>query len=144
MAREINGALYRIRTYAGIMRFVECETIMDLYHYIAKNTMNGLAISSVNRMYEDGSTPKEPVYTNKQFKRILSQYRNFAYAKRQLMENGYNVEESAYMPNVARVYYRDNSGDFTELSACDETRDGYITIEGKAQHIDEWLNHRFI
>ena len=144
MAREISGEIYRIKTYAGTMRFVECETINDLYHYIAKSTVEGLAISSVNRLYPDGSTPKVQVFSNKHFKRILSQYRNFAFAKRQLMENGYNVEESANMPNVARVYYRDNSGDFTELSACDETRDGYITIEGKVQHITEWIIRRYL
>ena len=144
MAREIIGELYRINIYAGTMRFVECKNIADLYRYVAKSTLDGLVISSVNRIDSDGSTPKVSVFSNKYFKGILSQYENFAYAKRRLMESGYNVEVSADFPNVARVYFKDGSGDYTQLSSCNERRIGYITIEGKVQNIDEWLRRRSI
>ena len=141
MAREINGTLYRIRGYSGVPHYVECENLYDLYCYIAENwMMKGYPISSINRMDADGTTPKVAVLTNKDFKRILSKYQNFAYATQQLMKFNYYVEFT--ITNHARVYYKDKSGDFTELSPCDETRHGYITIEGKVQNIDEWLNRR--
>lgn len=139
MPREITGQLYKIRCYSGVIRYVECTTINDLYRYIAEKTVEGYAITSVNLMCDDGSTPKIRLFSDKDFKRILSQYRNFSYAKRRLIESLYNIEEYNNVPNYARVHFRDSSGEFTQLGPCDDTREGFVTIEGEVQNIDEWL-----
>ena len=143
MAREINGIVYRIRGYSGVPHYVECENLYDLYCYIAENwVMKNYPISSVNRMNADGTTPKVALRANEDFKRILSKYQNFSYAAKRLMDFNYYVEFIG--TNCARVYFKDNSGDFTELSPCDETKRGYVTIEGKVQNIDKWLFGRVV
>ncbi len=69
-------------------------------------------------------------------------YKNYLDAARKLRKAGYSLD--ALSCTCARVYYKDKSGDFTALSTCDDIRPGMVTIEGKAQNIDEWLNRRSV
>lgn len=140
MVRRIEETIYRLTYTATWHDYVECSSKEDLFKYVAQEVVNGQIVTSVNEMCKDGSTPKVRVHTDKEFKRILAKYQNFAYATQQLMKFNYHVEFT--ITNHARIYYKDKSGDFTELSPCDETRHGYVTIEGKVQNIDEWLNRR--
>jgi len=137
MAYEIKETLYRVKGYSGIPHYVECSSLCDLFHYLAKEwIMRGYPISSVNRMDADGSTPKVAVFGNKDFKIIKAQYQNFDYAIKTLEKANYRYEILG--TNCARVYYKDGTGEYTQLEPCDMIANGYVMIEGKVQHIDEW------
>ena len=50
---------------------------------------------------------------------------------------GYKVEIQSDM--VLMVYYKDNGNDHTQVSICDESRDGYYMIEGRVQNLIDWI-----
>lgn len=37
------------------------------------------------------------------------------------------------------VYYKDNGNDHTQVSICDESRDGYYMIEGRVRNLANWI-----
>lgn len=37
------------------------------------------------------------------------------------------------------VYYKDNGNDHTQVSICDESKDGYYMIEGIVQNLADWI-----
>ena len=76
MVRRIEGTIYRLTYTATWHSFVECSSKEDLFKYIAHEVINGQIVTSVNEMCKDGSTPKVKVHTDKDFKRILKQFRN--------------------------------------------------------------------
>lgn len=54
-----------------------------------------------------------------------------------LKEAGYKYEVQS--DNALMVYYKYNSLDHTQVSLCDESREGYYMIEGKVQNLIEWI-----
>lgn len=75
MIHKINETLYRIRTYTGVIHFVECDSVKELYRYVIDLQLKGYVITSINRMDSDGSTPKIAVFTNKEYKKLLTEMR---------------------------------------------------------------------
>ena len=70
MAREIKGTLYKIHSFTS-SRFVECESLNDLYRYIAAEyVLKGYPVS-VAEVCADGTTPRVKVLSDRNFKRIL-------------------------------------------------------------------------
>lgn len=137
MAHEIKETLYRVKNYSGISHYVECSSLYDLFHYLVKEwIMKGYSFSLVNRMDSDGSTPKIAIFKNKDFKIIKAQYQNFDYAIKTLEKAHYRYEILG--TNCARVYFNDETGEYTRLEPCDMLASGYVMIEGRAQHIDDW------
>ena len=138
MAKEINGELFFVRFQNGTSCFVECVNINDLYHYVARKSISYTPIvQSVVHMRNDGCIENIPLGTHR-FKQILTQYKNIAYAKKRLAEHGYTFEDTP-LPNCVRVYYKETEG-YTLLVPGDEMKEGFVTIDGQSQNIDEWLN----
>lgn len=54
-----------------------------------------------------------------------------------LQEAHYKVEMQS--ETALRVFYRDETGEFTQISLCDDSRDGYYTIEGQVQNLTDWI-----
>ena len=70
MAREIKETLYKIHGFTS-NRFVECESLNDLYRHIAEEyVLKGYPVS-VAEVCADGTTPRVKVLSDKNFKRIL-------------------------------------------------------------------------
>lgn len=76
MARTIKGTIYKLTYTANWHTFVECSSKEDLFRYIAEERVNGHIVTSVNEICKDGSTPKVKVYTDKEYKQILKQYKD--------------------------------------------------------------------
>lgn len=75
MLQKIKNNLYKIKFHYGTSQFVECDNIEDLFFYIATELVpNGYVVSSVSEICVDGSTPKVKVFTDKRFKKILSDH----------------------------------------------------------------------
>lgn len=144
MVKEITNGIYRLRSANGASWFVECDSLYDLHCYIAHEIVcKNMVITSCSSIEVDGKTPRVAFSSDVRFKRVLIRYQNFYYAVNKLTENHYCVEFAGCGFNLlgARVYYK-NSASFTELSSCDETRQGYVVIGGKVQNIDEWIHEK--
>lgn len=77
MAREINQKLYRVNFYGVSSPYVvECCDLNDLYDYVAQKVSLGYICVSVSEICPDGSRPKVPVLTTKEYKKLLRQYLN--------------------------------------------------------------------
>lgn len=68
MAREIKGTIYQLTYTAAYKTFVECQSIEDLYAYIAAEEARGFLVSGVNEVCRDMSHPRVAVYTKKEYK----------------------------------------------------------------------------
>lgn len=55
-----------------------------------------------------------------------------------LAEAGYEYEIQS--EEALRVYYKDNTGDYTQISFCDDYRGDYYMIEGRVQNLNDWIN----
>ena len=131
--RIIKNELYIIKSYSGVRTYVECNSKTDLYETVAEFNAEGYAISSINRMCDNGTVPKVPVFTDPEYKKI----RNYVDAKRVLSKWCYRVEDLGSC--CSRVYYKDGTGDYTALTTCDDVHSGMVEIEGKVQNIYEWV-----
>ena len=58
-------------------------------------------------------------------------------AAARLKEAGYNCEIQS--DTTLMVYYKDNGTDHTQVAVCDESREGYFTIEGRVQNLVDWI-----
>ena len=58
-------------------------------------------------------------------------------AAERLKEAGYKYEIQSN--TVLIVYYKDNSLDHTQVTLCDESREGYYMIEGRVQNLIDWI-----
>ena len=75
MARKIEGTVYRVSFYGcSNCYFIECDSLDDLYDYVARKVANGGICSSVAEIRIDGSTPRVPVLTTKRYKELLKHY----------------------------------------------------------------------
>lgn len=75
MAREIKQKLYRVNFYGVNNRhFVECESLDDLYAYVAQKVAGGAICVSVSEVCKDGSAPKVPVLSTKEYKKLIRDY----------------------------------------------------------------------
>lgn len=50
-----------------------------------------------------------------------------------------NYKVEIQSDTVLMVYYKDNGNDHTQVSICDESRDGYYMIEGRVQNLADWI-----
>lgn len=50
-----------------------------------------------------------------------------------------NYKFEVLSENFLRVYYKDNTGDYTSIEPCDDSRERYYMIEGRIQNIIEWI-----
>jgi len=74
MVYEIKNQLYKINTYgAGNPIYVEASTKGELFEYVANRVIQGDIIVSVVAVYPDGTTPKIPVLTDKNYKAIYKE-----------------------------------------------------------------------
>ena len=77
MAREIKQKLYRVSFYGVNNRhFVECESLDDLYDYVAQKVSGGDICVGVSEVCKDGSMPKVPVLSTKEYKKLIREYLN--------------------------------------------------------------------
>ena len=75
MAREIKKTLYRVSFYGVSNRhFVECESLDDLYDYVAHKVALGDICVGVSEVRKDGSMPKVPVLSTKEYKKLIREY----------------------------------------------------------------------
>lgn len=75
MAREIKQTLYRVSFYGVNNRhFVECESLDDLYDYVAHKVALGDICVGVSEVCKDGSMPKVPVLSTKEYKKLVREY----------------------------------------------------------------------
>jgi len=54
-----------------------------------------------------------------------------------LKEANFKIEIQS--DNAVKVYYKDCTGEFTQITPCDESRDGYYMIEGRVQNLMDWI-----
>ena len=77
MAREIKQKLYRVSFYGVNNRhFVECESLDDLYDYVAHKVVLGDICVGVSEVCKDGSMPKVPVLSTKEYKKLIREYQD--------------------------------------------------------------------
>ena len=75
MAKEIKQKLYRVSFYGVNNRhFVECESLDDLYDYVAHKVALGDICVGVSEVCKDGSMPKVPVLSAKEYKKRIREY----------------------------------------------------------------------
>lgn len=67
--RELNWPLYKVKTTHSAF-IIEAPTVADLYWYVAKKGLEGNIITSVVEIKPNGSTPKIPVLSTKEYKAI--------------------------------------------------------------------------
>lgn len=53
-----------------------------------------------------------------------------------LKEAGYKYEIQS--DTALRVYFKDKTGDYTQISICDDSRDGYYVISDRVQNLIDW------
>lgn len=58
-------------------------------------------------------------------------------AAERLREVGYKYEIQS--EKALRVYFNDKTGDYTQISLCDDSRDGYYMISGKVENLIDWV-----
>lgn len=58
-------------------------------------------------------------------------------AAERLREAGYKYEIQS--EKALRVYFNDKIGDYTQISLCDDSRDGYYMISGKVENLIDWV-----
>lgn len=58
-------------------------------------------------------------------------------AAERLREAGYKYEIQS--EKALRVYFNDKTGDYTQISLCDDSRDGYYMISGKVENLIYWV-----
>ena len=58
-------------------------------------------------------------------------------AAERLREAGYKYEIQS--EKALRVYFNDKTGDYTQISLCDDSRDGYYMISGKVENLIDWV-----
>lgn len=73
MVREIKGSLYKINIYCANPIFVEVDNLNELFTYIAEKVFKGSVIQSVNKIEPNGKTPKIPIFTDKEYKKIYKE-----------------------------------------------------------------------
>lgn len=126
MYKEIKNALYRVNT-----TFVECSSLEELFNYVAKEwILKGYNVITVNRINQNGTTPKVKVLTDKAFKKLLLKHRNFKFGVETLTKEGYKYEVTSDF--TALVYYKNKPG-YTFL----DTSDGSINIDG--EKLSTWI-----
>lgn len=54
-----------------------------------------------------------------------------------LKEANFKIEIQS--DNAVKVYYKDCTSEFTQITPCDESRDGYYMIEGRVQNLMDWI-----
>lgn len=52
--------------------------------------------------------------------------------------NKYKYKYDIQGERCLRVYYKDGSGEYTQITPCNDQRPSYYMIEGKVQNIIEW------
>lgn len=134
MYHEITGVLYRVNFQYGSC-FVECDAENaheELYRFCAKKAASGKVISSVNRIFESGSsTPRVAVLSRPEYKQAYRE--ELARKERGDLEAGDRV----YTPRFCSVILEAVYGTEEELYAAGYTEpthyqnDRYI-IRGKS------------
>ena len=111
MVREIVGNLYRINTITKTF-FVEAYTLTDLYQYVAQKSIDGYYVLSVVELEANGSTPRVPVLSTKEYKSILDKLQR---KNKRTPVPGYK----GFCP-YCKVYYKlfDWSGDPEKCPTC--------------------------
>ena len=111
MVKEINGRLYKVNTMTKTF-FVEAYTLMDLYQYVAQKAVDGYYVLSVTELESNGSTPRIPVLSTKEYKSILAKLQS---KKRRTPVPGYKG-----LCPYCKVYYKlfDWSGETEKCPTC--------------------------
>lgn len=70
MARKIEGIIYRVNYHYSSPEYIECSSKTELFEYVARQSLQGYIVSTVNELERNGATPKVKVYTDKEYKAI--------------------------------------------------------------------------
>ncbi|MBQ3543488.1 MAG: hypothetical protein IJA34_00625 [Lachnospiraceae bacterium] len=57
-----------------------------------------------------------------------------------LTEAGYKYEIQS--EKALRVYFKDKTGEYTQISICDDKREDFYMISGKVQSLNEWIDYK--